>query len=201
MEQTDERGSFRTKNSTFRQFRSSCLGKIIIAAAVFAVLLIIAAITNPSKEKMVRETKDNIRQSTESDMGRDAEWLEVTVNNIGYTFSSAKPDNKLTAEEKERRKVQQESFYTEHCNHFDVSNVESYTFFSTLTIPNNIFGEPKVVGFGIFGLVIPLVNFNNFIPLDGRISDQPGKKINEGMPEEYFGDTPELGPFRNMYGE
>lgn len=202
MDQTDDRGGFRTKDSTFKQFRKSCLGRIIIAAAILVVLLIIAAITKPSKEKMVKETKDNIRQSIESDLGREAEWIDVTVSNIGYSFSSADPDNKLTEEQKQRRKIQQKEFYTEKYNNFDVNNVNNYAFFSTITIPNNIFGEPKVVGFGIFGLVIPLVNFNNFIPLDGKISDQPGKKINDGVaPDEYYGDTPELEPFRNMYGE
>ena len=202
MEQTDSRGSFRTNESVFKQFRQSCLGKIVIAGAIVVVILIIAAITNPSAEKMVRKTEDNIRQSIESDMGRDAEWIETTVSNIGYSFSSADPDETLTKEQKERRKIQWESFNTGSYNRFDESTVSSFTFFSTISIPNNIFGESKVVGFGIFGIVIPTVNFNNFIPLEGKTGDKPGQKIDNGVnPDEYMGDNPELGPFRNMYGE
>jgi len=202
MDQTNRRGNFRTNESMFKQFRQSCLGKVVITGVIIIILLIVAAITNPSAEKMVSETIDNVHQSIESDLGRDAEWIEATVSNIGYTFSSADPDEALSKGQKERRKIQWEAFNAGSYNQFNESNVSNYTFFSTISIPNNIFGEPKVVGFGIFGLVIPTVNYNNFIPLDGKTGDRPGQKIDNGVnPDEYMGDNPELGPFRNMYGE
>jgi hypothetical protein len=86
MNQT-ENSEFRTKESPFKQFRRTCLGKIVIALGIFIILLIIAWITNPSEKKMIDEMDDNIKQSIWSRDSIEADDLDIFVSNIGHTFT------------------------------------------------------------------------------------------------------------------
>lgn len=182
------RGDYRTNKSAFKQFSGTCLGKIVIAASVVVLLLIISALTNPDEKKMRRENVDNIKQSILSRDSIEADWMDIVVSNIGHTFTTFKGEIN-----KERMNLFKKYNTLEYFDH---------TFFSTAYIRNHYTSEYTRCAIGIFGMVIPLVDFNRFLLREGPLQEQPGKQlVQPSGNEEYFGDTPELEPFRNMYGE
>ena len=174
--QTDN-GSYRTKESWFKQFRRSCLGKIAIAAGVLLLLMIVAWLTNPSEKKMRAEMLDNIRQSIESRDSIEADWMDILVSCIGNTFTKASPVPNETRLALFNKFNQQEYF--------------DNTFFSTMHVYNSVKAEDEVCGIGIFGLVIPIANFNKFLPREGPMRteyNQPLIQPSTGDGEEYYGD-------------
>ena len=178
MNQT-ENSEFRTKESPFKQFRRTCLGKIVIALGIFIILLIIAWITNPSEKKMIDEMDDNIKQSIWSRDSIEADDLDIFVSNIGHTFTHW--SDSVTEDMKSRLRRFNQNNKKDYYNH---------TFFTTMFINCNFKGVTKRVGLGIFGMVIPLVDFNQFVPREGPLPDYDNPKlIGGGDSEEYFGTT------------
>ena len=178
MYQTEgDNSSYRTKESGFKQFRRSCLGKIVIAAGVFVILLIIAWLTNPSEKKMWTEMLDNIRQSIESRDSIEADWMDVFVSNIGNIFSKA---------DGEPNQARLDLF-----NKFNIQEYYDNTFFSTMHVYNSVRAQDEVCGIGIFGLVIPLANFNKFLPREGPMRTEYNQPLIEpsGNGDEYYGET------------
>ena len=178
MYQTD-RGEYRTKESAFKQFRKSCLGKIVIALGVFVILLIIAALTKPSVNKMREKMEDNIRQSIWARDSINADGLDIFVSNIGHTFSSF--SDPVTDEMRQRWDL------------FIASNDTSYyvhPFYTTMRIKSHYDQDDERCGIGIFGLVIPTVNFNRFVPRGGPWRNYENPTLYKGEEsEEYFGTT------------
>lgn len=174
--QTNDNETFRTKESAFKQFRHTCLGRIVMTFALLVIVLIIAAISKPSPKKMQEEMWDNIRQSIESDGPSDMDAIDVFVDNIGYTFSSADPDEVKDICDLFR-------------NYNDTVFYNDNPFVATMYVQNGV--EPERCGIGIFGMVIPTANFKRFLP-----KDQPRGEYNEQLvqpntdSEELYGDTP-----------
>ena len=175
--QTDN-GSFRTKESGFKKFRHSCLGKIVIALGVLLILMIVAWLTNPSEKKMRAEMLDNIRQSIESRDSIEADWMDIFVSCIGHTFTNAE------GEPNKARLALFEKFNQQE--YFD------NTFFSTMHVYNSVKAVDECCGIGIFGLVIPIANFNKFLPREGPMRteyNQPLIQPSTGESDEYYGET------------
>ncbi|MBR1415663.1 MAG: hypothetical protein IJ570_07365 [Prevotella sp.] len=175
----NDRGSYRTNESTFKQFRHSCLGKIVIALAVLLLILFIAWLTNPSPKKMKAEMEDNIKQSIWSRDSINADAMDIFVSNIGHTFTSF--DEEVTEDMKQRWKLFINSNDTTYYHHW---------FASSMYIRHRYDQRDVRCGIGIFGLVIPLVDFNKFIPRETPIPEYDDKPlIQGGDDEEYFGET------------
>ena len=64
MQQTD-RGQYKKHQPVVDLFLRSCLGKVIIIAAVTGIVLLAASTTVPSKAKMEQELTDDIGQCIE----------------------------------------------------------------------------------------------------------------------------------------
>ena len=84
-----DRGSYRNKESLLAEFQHSCLGRVVIAAAILAVIAIFAIITCPSEETMHEEMNDNIRQCIEERDSLAVDWIDDAINNFGYIFTTA----------------------------------------------------------------------------------------------------------------
>lgn len=178
MNQNDS-GSYRTKESPFKQFRHSCLGKVVIAAVIMLILLIIAWLTNPSPKKMKTEMEDNIKESIWSRDSINADAMDIFMSNIGHTFTSF--SGEVTDDMKKRWKLFIDSNDTTYYNH---------TFFSSMYIHHRYDQRYERCGIGIFGLVIPTVDFNKFIPREVPLPDYDDKPLIQGGDgEEYFGET------------
>jgi hypothetical protein len=181
MEQTD-RGNYRTKETLFQAFYHSCLGKLVILAAFMGVLLVIAYLSVPDEETMMAEMNDNIRQCIEANDSIKTDWIDDAVNNIGYIFTHADsiPNQEIL-------------------NNFEQYNKLEYhrhAFYASTLLHNNFRPEGIRVGIGMFGVVVPTVNFNDFLfklgPMHRGYDQAPIRStiIRGGTS---FGNDPELG--------
>jgi len=186
MNQTD-RGAYRKKESTFKQFRHSFLGKIVIAAAILILVLLFAIITNPSYPKMKDKMEDNIKQSIWSRDSITADGLDIFMSCIGHTFSRF--SDEVTPDMKRRWELFIENADTSSI-HAQELGYKDHLFYSTLVALNNKTSEEVTCGLGIFGLVIPLVDFNEFLPrLSPPVNYENPQLIQNGGDDEYFGET------------
>ena len=184
------RGSYRKKESIFTEFVNSCLGRTIIGLAILGILLLVAIITCPSEETMYEETRDNIRQCIEANDSLQIDGIDETLNNISYIFSKAD----TTIHDAEIMKSFDKYNRLEYNNH---------TLFSTMRLYNNFRVEGVRCAIGVFGLVIPTANFNDFLLRVGPMRkdyNTPAIKNTYGD-EEYFGENPDLGGVFRYDGE
>jgi len=142
--------NYRTNESIGKMFLHSCLGKTIIFAAIVMVLLIIAFLTKPTDQEMRDEMNDNIMQCMEMNDSIRGDQIDDFVHNIGFIFT--------TADSTKVGKEWREAF--DKYNRLEIFN---HTFFRTAYIYNNVKTEGTRVGFGLYGLVIPTANFNDFL--------------------------------------
>ena len=171
------------KQSTAQQFTGSCLGKIIICAAIIIVLLIAAAITRPTDSYMRWQMEDNIMECIESSDSIESDIIDDYVGNLGRVFTHVDS----TAIHKELldtyRKLNKLEIYP-------------YTFMKTARIINNIHPEGVRVGIGIFGIVIPTVKYSDLLMNTGAVRGDYNKKLlKDQVPEMYQGDNPNIQPF------
>ena len=180
MEQTN-RGSYRTQESMAQQFYHSCLGKLIILAGIIGVLLFIAHLTVPDEETMMAEMNDNIRQCIEANDSIKTDGIDDAVNNITYIFTHADsiPNQEIIDNFERYNKLE----YYRH------------TFFATTLLHNHFKPEGIRVGIGIFGVVIPTVNFNDFLFKIGPMHKGYDQKIQRTIivGGSSIGSDPELG--------
>ncbi len=131
------------------EFWHSCLGKLVFLAAFIGVILIIAAMTVPDEQTMEEEMTDNIRQCIEANDSIKTDWIDDAVNNVGYIFTTADsiPDQELI----------------DNFNQCNELKYYRHSFYATTLLHNNFKPEGIRAGIGIFGIVIPTVNFNDFL--------------------------------------
>ncbi len=184
MEQTD-RGSYksyRTQETLAQQFWHSCLGKLTVLAAIIGVALFIAYLTVPDEQTMMEEMTDNIRQCIEANDSIKTDWIDDAVNNVSYIFTHADsiPDGAIDETFDKYNKV----VYKRH------------TFYASAMLLNNFRPEGVCAGIGVFNIVIPTVNFNDFLMRVGPMHKGYDQKILQRTVikgSESFGSDPELG--------
>ncbi len=181
MQQTN-RGNYRTKETLAQQFWHSCFGKLTILAGIIAVLVVIGHLTIPDEETMMAEMDDNIRQCIEANDSIKNDWIDDAVNNIGYIFTTADsiPNQEII-------------------DNFNACNKLEYyrhSFYATTLLHNNFKPEGIRVGIGIFGVVIPTVNFNDFLFRLGPMHKGYDQKVifqSTTTSGENWSNNPELG--------
>jgi len=179
----NDRGSYRKQETISHKFTHSCLGQLIIGAAIVGCLLLLATLTCPSRETMESEIKDDIKQCIlEGDSLRN-DWIDDVVANAGYIFTKTETD--IDSElEKNFVKYNQLKFY-------------EHTFFSTVYLHNNLNTQGKRCGMGIFGIVFPMINYNDLLLHDERMqNDTINQRLIMESDGEYFGENPGLEPYR-----
>lgn len=177
-----QKGNFRTQESFAKEFWHSCLGKLIILGGIICALLVIAHFTIPDEETMMTEMTDNINQCIEANDSIKQDWIDDAISNIGYIFTQADsiPDQ-------------------ETLNNFYEYNKVSYhrhTFYADVLLHNNFNPDGISIGIGIFGIVIPTINFHDFLFKIGPMHKGYDQKlirstIIRGGYE--FGSNPDLG--------
>ena len=88
MQQTD-RGQYKKRQPFIDLFLRSCLGKVIIIAAVTGLVMLAASTTVPSKAKMEQELTDDIEQCIEECQGNAADISDDIVRNTMSVFTHA----------------------------------------------------------------------------------------------------------------
>jgi hypothetical protein len=150
-----DRGSYRKHETLASMFWHSCLGKLVILAGIIGVLAFIASLTRPSERYMREQMYDNIRQCIESPDSIQTDAIDDAVANFTYIFTSAGPvENKaLMARFNQYNRIE----YFEHST------------YSSLHIFNNFRPEGVRCAIGIFGIVIPTINFNDLLLRTGPV--------------------------------
>ncbi len=175
----NDRGAYRTKESLFSMFYHTCMGKLVILAAILGCVGLVAHLTRPSEKKMRAEMIDNIRQCIEKPDSIYTDAIDDVVANVGYIFTSA--DSVVDKELMDN--------FNKH------NRLEYYkrTFYSSMHVYNNFHTEGLRCGIGIFGIVIPTLNFNDLLLRVGPVRrDYDQKPIDSDGDSEYFGETPDL---------
>ncbi len=173
------RGGYRKKESLFGMFWHSCLGKSIVMGIVLLILLILAYLTRPTEEYMRKEMYDNIRQCIERPDSVKTDRIDDAISNVGYIFTTAdgEVDKELWA------------------NFTRNNRLEYYdrTFYSTMHVFNNFRLDGIRCAIGIFGIVIPTINFNDLLLRDGPLrEDYEDRPVQIEAEDLYFGETPDL---------
>ena len=189
MQQNHDNQSFRTKENYGQMFYHSCLGKIIILIGVLALLAIIAVLTVPSEQKMREEINDDIRQCIQENDSIQSDQLDDALGNIMRIVTEADS----TIDDKE---------LMANFNKYNKVEIYRHAMYATAYIHNNFRPEGTRVGIGIFGIVIPTVNFNDFL-----LRAAPMRKdYNDGVirstirsGSNYMGDNPDLGDTYDTY--
>ena len=183
MYQTD-RGSYRIKESLFRQFRNSCLGQAVIIAAVIGIGMLIANITKPSETYFMEETDDNVLQCIEEHDSLNVDWIDNVIANAQYMFttSDSTVDSQMM---RDFMKFNNQLRYHDHA------------FYRTVYLHNNFLPMGKRCGLAIFGMVIPMLDYNDIILREEIMQADTINHpiIKEETDGEYFGENPGLEPF------
>lgn len=79
----------------------------------------------------------------------------------------------------------------------------NHLFFSTMNLYNTFQVQGLRCGIGIFGLVIPTVNFNDFILKTGTMRKEYNQQIirNVIADDDYMGENPDLGGIFEYEGD
>lgn len=182
MNQTKSRINYTGSDETMtKAFTHSCLGKLLVMAGILIVLLIIAYFTAPTEKEMRDEINDDIMQCLEMNDSIRGDKIDDYVNNIGFVFTTA-----------DSTKVGQE--WREAFDKYNHLEIYRHTFFTTAYIYNNILTEGSRVGIGAFGVVVPTMNFNDFLLRVGPMHKGYNQKLIKSgtIPDTDLGTNPNI---------
>lgn len=183
-----DRGTYKN-GGFFHLFTHSCLGRLIIAVIIIIVIAVIAMLSVPSKEKMLSETSDAIAKCIEDNKLAKSDGTDDLVRNVACIFTDC---DSATAERN------MEMFYK--YNHIEVY---SHSLYSTARVHSNYRLQGKRVSIGLFGIVIPTVNYGDIVLDNGVIRKDYNQKIS--IDTEYINinaadpNSPDYGNTYNSY--
>ena len=176
------------KETLAAEIKKSCLAKVIMLVAVMLLLMLSAKLTIPSDEQMMYGTIDGVCQCIQDSHGVPGDKSDDIVRNgiatVSHETDSAKKDTILADFKK-----------------FNRVEIYHHTFFSTAYIISNFNSRGARAAVGIFGLVIPTVNFNDFVLRNGPIRKEYNQRIIKQTitSDTYMGDNPDLGNTYNTF--
>ena len=159
-----DRGNYKTTDSVGKAFAHSCLGKLIILTVLIIIGLIVAYFTTPTEKKMRTEMTDNIMQCLQENDSIKGDDIDDNVNNLGFIFTEA-DTTQISAEVREAYHM------------YNKLEVYRHTFYATAHLRNNLHPEGIRVGFGVFGLVIPTINYKDILLDVGPVHKGYNQKI------------------------
>ncbi len=172
--------SFKKHDSVWTTFHKSCLGRIIICVVVILFLMLLSVMLRPSEEKTVLETRDNIHQLILDNDTTKQDDVDNTLASIGYMFSSADSVPTDTV---------MRTFY-----HLNKLEYRQHAFYTEVILSNTIHVMGKRCSMGLWGLVIPLVEYEDLLLNADVMRGEYNQKLIEAPKggEEYFGSDPNL---------
>lgn len=176
------------KETLAAEIKKSCLAKVIMLVAVILLFMLAAKLTIPSDEQMMYGTLDGVCQCIQDSHGVPGDKSDDIVRNgiatVSHETDSAKKDTILADFKK-----------------FNRVEIYHHTFFSTAYIISNFNSRGARAAVGVFGLVIPTVNFNDFVLRNGPIRKEYNQRIIKQTitSDTYMGDNPDLGNTYNTF--
>ena len=162
MEPTN-RSTYKRQNMS-AEFTNSCLGKIIILAVIAVILLIVAISTVPSDEEMRVQMEDNIRECIQDNYEKRCDPVDEVFNNIRRPFTEAD----TTFNDKEILEI---------FNRNNRIEVNRHMLFSICRLYNNVHTDGLLEGIGIFSIIIPFLNYDDFVMTEGNVRGKNNDRI------------------------
>ena len=156
--------------------------------AVILLLLLAAKMTIPSDEQMMYGTLDGVCQCIQKSHGvpgdKSDDIVRNTIASVSHETDTLKKDTILADFKK-----------------FNRIEIYHHTFFSTAYIISNFNSRGARAAIGLFGMVIPTVNFNDFVLRNGPIRKEYNQRIIRQTitSDTYLGDNPDLGNTYNTF--
>jgi hypothetical protein len=180
MDQTNN-GSYKKQETAAEAFYHSCLGKLVILAAVLGILFILGVMTKPTNDEMEMEMVDNILQCIDANDSIRGDKIDDHVNNMSNVFSKVdtarvNKDLRISLNKNNRMEIYNQSW------------------FRTAYVFNNIHPEGVRVGWGMFGVVYPTVTYEDLLLNVGPMQ----KKYNDGVIRSTVIDTHDMGTNPNI---
>ncbi len=180
MDQTNN-GSYKKQETAAEAFYHSCLGKLVILAAVLGILFILGVMTKPTNDEMEMEMVDNILQCIDANDSIRGDKIDDHVNNMSHVFSKVD-----TARVNKDLRIS--------LNKNNRMEIYNHSWFRTAYIFNNIHPEGVRVGWGMFGIVYPTVTYEDLLLNVGPMQ----KKYNDGIIRSTVIDTHDMGTNPNI---
>ena len=177
-------GHFKKQETVGQAFSHSCLGRLVIMAAIMVAIVALAIMSKPSEKEMEKETIDNIMQCIQANDSIRGDKIDDTVNNLTNAFTKA---------DTAKVNIELRKAYFQH-NRIEVYN---HIGLRTAYVFNNVHPEGVRVGFGIFGLVFPTVTYEDLLlnvdPIQREYKD--GVIQVEEVPAQDLGSNPNITEF------
>jgi hypothetical protein len=177
-------GHFKKQETVGQAFSHSCLGRLVIMAAIMLAIIALAIMSKPSEKEMEKETIDNIMQCIQANDSIRGDKIDDTVNNLTNAFTKA---------DTAKVNIELRKAYFQH-NRIEVYN---HIGLRTAYVFNNVHPEGVRVGFGIFGLVFPTVTYEDLLlnvdPIQREYKD--GVIQVEEVPAQDLGSNPNITEF------
>ena len=176
------------KDTLASELRKCCLSKLIMLVAVILLLLLAAKMTVPSDDQMMYGTLDGVCQCIQKSHGvpgdKSDDIVRNTIASVSHETDTLKKDTILADFKK-----------------FNRIEIYHHTFFSTAYIISNFNSRGARAAIGLFGMVIPTVNFNDFVLRNGPIRKEYNQRIIRQTitSDTYLGDNPDLGNTYNTF--
>lgn len=173
------------RETLFQEFYHSCLGKIIILAAIALVLFIIAVLTLPADEKMQKDTMANVEQCLQDNQDSPNDELDEFFANISRTFTET--DSTLTNQE-----------VLKAFKEYNTLEVFDHTAYKTVRLHNARNPQGVRIAIGIFGMVVSTVNYDDLVLDIGPAHGEYNKKLAPSpvsSDDEDLGENPHLKPY------
>jgi len=180
MDQTNN-GSYKKQETAAEAFYHSCLGKLVILAAVLGILFILGVMTKPTNDEMEMEMVDNILQCIDANDSIRGDKIDDHVNNMSHVFSKVD-----TAQVNKDLRIS--------LNKNNRMEIYNHSWFRTAYIFNNIHPQGVRVGWGMFGVVYPTVTYEDLLLNVGPMQ----KKYNDGIIRSTVIDTHDMGTNPNI---
>jgi hypothetical protein len=174
-------GSYKKQETAAEAFYHSCLGKLVILAAVLGILFILGVMTKPTNDEMEMEMVDNILQCIDANDSIRGDKIDDHVNNMSNVFSKVD-----TAQVNKDLRIS--------LNKNNRMEIYNHSWFRTAYIFNNIHPEGVRVGWGMFGVVYPTVTYEDLLLNVGPMQ----KKYNDGIIRSTVIDTHDMGTNPNI---
>jgi len=174
--------NYKTNESLAQQFWHTCLGKLTIGFGILLALLIFAHLTIPDEDTMMMEMTDNVYQCLEANDSIKTDDIDDAVNNLTNIFT--------TVEELPNKEV------IEMYEKYNELKYHRHAFHATTRMYNNMHPDGTLAGIGLFGIVIPTINYSDMLLRTGIMHKGYDQKIIQSTVisgGESFGSDPELG--------
>ena len=176
------------KQNVLHEFFHSCLGRLTILAIIAIILLIVAIITVPGRKIMGALMEDNVRQCIIDNDSIRGDALDTFFDNMSNIFTEA-----------DSTQLNQEVYQA--YKKYNTIRIYDHTLYRTALLHNGMHPEGIRIGIGLFGIVIPTIDYSDLVITIGPVRGNYNEKLLEGSStilEDDPGENPNIKPYHYL---